>query len=363
MEKNEKLNKKNNRKIKVCMIVQNSMVKGGISAVINGYRGSQLEKDFNIVYVESYKDGGKFIKFLKGINGYVHFIKVLIVDKPDLVHIHSSFGPSFYRKLPFIYIASWIKLPIINHIHGSEFDKFYINASQKKKKLVQKTWKKCDKLIALSDTWKEKFSIVVPINNIVVIENYSIIAEDVNRSRNNNQVLFLGAINKMKGCFDIPSVVEQVIEKIPSCKFVIGGDGDIEEVKKIAKNKNVDKYMDFPGWIRGDKKDKLLRQSNIFFLPSYTEGMPMSILDAMGYALPIISTNIGSIPKIVHDRENGFLYEPGDIKGFSSAIVELLKDEKRLVKFSKESMRIVKEGYSLEHHLYLLSDLYRMIIL
>lgn len=50
---------------KVCMIVQNPMVKGGIAAVVNGYRGSQIEKDYNILYVESYDDGTKFTKFLK----------------------------------------------------------------------------------------------------------------------------------------------------------------------------------------------------------------------------------------------------------------------------------------------------------
>ncbi len=71
------------------MIVQDPLVKGGIAAVVNGYRGSQLEKDYNIIYVESYKDGGKIAKLLKGIGGYFHFAKVLLIDKPDLVHIHS----------------------------------------------------------------------------------------------------------------------------------------------------------------------------------------------------------------------------------------------------------------------------------
>ena len=58
---------------RVCMIVPNRMVKGGIAAVVNGYRGSQLEKDYEITYVESYKDGSKFDKLLKGICGYFHF--------------------------------------------------------------------------------------------------------------------------------------------------------------------------------------------------------------------------------------------------------------------------------------------------
>ena len=99
---------------RVCMVVPNRMVKGGIAAVVNGYRGSQLEKDYEITYVESYKDGSKFDKLLKGICGYFHFAYVLMFHKPDLVHIHSSFGPSFYRKMPFIYMASWRKIPIVN---------------------------------------------------------------------------------------------------------------------------------------------------------------------------------------------------------------------------------------------------------
>ena len=142
---------------KVCMIVQNPMVKGGIAAVVNGYRGSQLESDFNIIYVESYKDGGKFIKLLKAITSYFKFANVLLFNKPDLVHIHSSFGPSFYRKIPFIYMASWFNIPIINHIHGADFYEFFVNASKKKKKLIKKVYGKCDKLIALSEEWKEHF--------------------------------------------------------------------------------------------------------------------------------------------------------------------------------------------------------------
>ena len=59
-------------KTKICMIVQDKMVKGGIAAVVSGYYGSKLEKDYNIIYVESYKDGGKMAKLWKAICGYLH---------------------------------------------------------------------------------------------------------------------------------------------------------------------------------------------------------------------------------------------------------------------------------------------------
>lgn len=354
---------------KVCMVVQNPMVKGGIAAVVNGYRGSRLEKDYNIIYVESYKDGGKLTKLVKGICGYFHFAKVLLIDKPDIIHIHSSFGPSFYRKMPFIYMASWSKKPIINHIHGADFDEFYVKASKEKKRLIKKVYGKCDVLIALSDEWKERLSQIVPKDKITIIENYSILHEDALTQRlnrpSNNTVLFLGELGKRKGCYDIPAVAEKVLEKIPETSFVLGGSGSSEDeaaIKKLCKDRGILSKVNFPGWVRGDQKDKLLREADVFLLPSYNEGMPMSVLDAMGYGLPIVSTNVGGVSKIVHDGENGYCCEPGDVEVMSNGILKMLEDREVLGSMSKESFRIVKDGYSLESHLKQVEAVYGFVL-
>ncbi|WP_197089547.1 glycosyltransferase family 4 protein [Bacillus sp. SA1-12] len=349
-------------KTKICMVVQDRMVKGGIAAVINGYRGSKLETDYNIQYVESYKDGGKFKKLLKAISGYFHFAKVLLVDKPELVHIHSSFGPSFYRKIPFIYMASWAKKPIINHCHGADFDSFYLDASEKKKRLVEKVYNKCSVMIALSEEWKARLRMIVPSEKVVVIENYSTICENsladrLNR-KCNNQILFLGEIGHRKGGYDIPAVVESLAQSVPDAKFVLGGAGDVQQVTELLKSRKVEAKVAFPGWVRGDEKDRLLRESDIFFLPSYNEGMPMSILDAMGYGLPIVSTNVGGIPKIVKNNYNGYLCEAGDKEGFAEAIRSILTDESKRISMGKASFQIVIDGYSLETHISKLESIY-----
>ena len=96
----------------------------------------------------------------------------------------------------------------------------------------------------------------------------------------------------------------------------------------------------------------------MFFLPSYNEGMPMSVLDAMGYGLPIVSTNVGGIPKIVHNGENGFCCEAGDIKTMAEGINAVLCERTNLEKMSKNSYQIVNNGYSLEHHLMLIESVY-----
>lgn len=353
---------------KVCMIVQDKMVKGGIAAVISGYYGSKLEQDYEMIYVESYKDGGKLTKLIKGIYGYFKFAKVLLVDRPDLVHIHSSFGPSFYRKLPFIYMASWANIPIINHIHGADFSVFYEQASEKKKQLIKSTYEKCSKLIALSDEWKERLRRIVPEEKIVIIENYSVLHKDALAERENretnNTVLFLGEIGHRKGCYDIPEVVARVKEKIPNVKFILAGAGSPEDeqaIKQLVMEKDIQENVEFPGWVRGEEKDKLLREADIFFLPSYNEGMPMSILDAMGYGLPIVSTNVGGIPKIVVSNRNGYVYQPADCERMADALYETLSNTAMRRKMGAESSLIIEKEYSIDIHIRKIEELYESI--
>lgn len=350
---------------KICMVVQDKMVKGGIASVISGYYGSKLEKDYRMIYVESYKDGSKFTKLIKGICSYFHFIKVLLVDHPDIIHIHSSFGASFYRKIPFIYMASWTQKPIINHIHGADFSAFYLDATERKRNFIKKIYNKCTFLIALSEEWKENLSQIVSDKKIKVIENYSIMHNDALQERLvrncNYTVLFLGELGKRKGCYDIPAVVEQVSVVFPEVKFILAGVGtreDEQAIKQLIKEKDVEKNVDFPGWVRGEQKDKLLREADIFFLPSYNEGMPMSILDAMGYGLPVVSTNVGGIPKIVHEGENGFCCPPSQIKSMSDAIVRILENDIDRKQMSQESIKIVQERYSLDIHIDHLEKIY-----
>lgn len=353
-----------NRK-KICMIVQDKMVKGGIASVVNGYRGSILEEKNEIFYVESYKDGNKIEKTIKAIFSYFNFLYLILNKKIDIIHIHSSFGASFYRKIPFIYIGNLFNKKIINHIHGADFEKFYINANNIKKKIIIKVYNKCEYIVSLSEEWKDSLALIVPKERIKIVENYSIIKnKDVikeNYREVKKQILFLGEIGKRKGCYDIPDVIEKVVKDIPDVKFIMGGTGDIENIKKILDKKNLSKNVEFVGWVRGDKKDMLLRQSDVFFLPSYNEGMPMAILDAMGYGLPIISTNVGGIPKIVKSEFNGYLCNPGDKDGFAKSIINLLNDRDMLLRFGRNSYKIVEEKYSFEKHISLIQELYTNI--
>lgn len=348
---------------KICMIIPSFSAKGGIASVVNGYKGSKLESKYNLKYIETYCDGGKIKKIWKAIIAYFLFIIQMFFNKPNVVHIHSSFGGSFYRKLPYIYISYFFKVPIINHIHGADFKKFYKDASNKKKYIIKKSYSKCLYIVALSQEWKDQLKLIVPDSKIQIIENYGILntngIEERKKKSNTFNILFLGFICKRKGCYDIPKIANKVLKEIPNAKFILAGSGEVENIKQITP-KEIQENIIYPGWIRDKEKDKLLKEADIFFLPSYNEGMPMAILDAMGYGLPIVSSLVGGIPKIVLNNKNGFLTEPGNIENFSNFLIELLKNDKERKNFGSESINIIKNNYSLERHIEKIDYLYQL---
>lgn len=344
----------------VCMIVPNEAVKGGIASVVNGYRGSVLERRYRITYIESYQDGSKWDKLKKALAGYRAFRRLLRKDRPDLVHIHSSFGPSFYRKMPFILWSASRGIPVVNHIHGAEFDAFYGKASAAKKRRVRSVYRKCTRFVVLSEEWKERIARIVPADRIDVIENYCVLPEkQYGVGRRRNQILFLGALEERKGCYDIPVIFESVKRKCPDVRLVMAGDGQMEQVREAFDKKSLLPDVTFTGWVRGREKNKLLQQSAVFLFPSYNEGMPMAVLEAMGYGLGIVTTAVGGIPQLIAHGKSGFLESPGDLSAMAEDVSELIQDGGLCRTMGDAARETAEQKYGFKTHLQKLEETYR----
>lgn len=352
---------------KICMIVPSFEAKGGIASVVRGYRGSALEKEYQIRYIETYCDGGKLAKLWKAICSYAQFLWTLIVFRPDLVHIHSSFGASFYRKTPFVLLASVFRIPVVNHIHGSELGGFYGSRSEAHRRFIRSIYARCSKILVLSERWKDSFSEMIDPCKMEVVFNYSVLGQRRAGDMQNAppMVLFLGFLSELKGCFDIPKVAQLTLAQAEQTEFVLAGTGsagDMRQIKAKAAALGVEHRLVFPGWITGEEKEALLRRASVFFLPSYTEGMPMSILEAMGYGIPVVSTTVGGIPELVQHGKNGFLLEPADAEGFAEAILTLLKDPEKRKEMGQAGRTFVKENCSLERHVGSLMCIYDSLV-
>ncbi len=349
------------------MIVQQRDVHGGIAAVTESYYGSRLEEDYDLRYIESYCDGSKFRKIRKAIGCYARVLAVMLSgQRPELMHIHCAFGPSFYRELPILHLCRWFGVPVVNHIHGSAFREFYEDASPRKQALIRRMYSGCAATVVLSPLWAEKLSTVIPREKIHVIQNYCRLLPQeqlslVEKNRQGRkQVLFLGVLTEGKGVYEMPAVFEAVLKQIPEAGFVLAGSGDMEDIRPRF-SADVLEHVSFPGWITGETKDRLLRESNVFFLPSHMEGMPMSVMDAMGYGLPIVSTDVGGIPMLVTDGDNGKLCAPKDTEAYAKAIVNYLQHPELATAAGQRSYEIASETFSLSSHLDKIEQVYEHV--
>lgn len=296
------------------------VVRGGVAAVENVY--STFYQPFN--HVTTTVANGQVKKILVLCKAILQFLYwMLFHPEIKIVHVQGSVGASFWRKAIFIYIAKFFHKKVVWHMHAGRFAVFY----QQHRYAVRKIVDKSDVIIALSEYWKEYFKNEFPAKRVEIIKNV-ISAPKVHKQQTSYfTLLFLGLLGKNKGIYDLLECIrDHKVEFQGKLKLYIGGNGEIEHVKQLIKEYDIAGIAMFEGWVSGDKKIELLNKSDAYILPSYKEGLPISILEAMSYGMPIISTPVGGIPEIVSNGENGYLVEPGNKEDIYKAIISLLND-------------------------------------
>lgn len=195
--------------------------------------------------------------------------------------------------------------------------------------------------------WNEiKFKNVVVLNNAVDTKEFKNI--NINRNQKVNKLLFLGRLGKRKGTYDLIYAIKALKDMGVLVKCIFAGDGEIEKAKMLAEELGVLNQLEFTGWIDTKKKMKLLKSIEVIVLPSYNEGLPMTILEGMASGKIIISTTVGAIPEVIIEEENGFLIEPGDIKKLAEVIKYVYENEEILEKISKNNIAKIDKYFNIK---------------
>lgn len=336
----------------ICLLGTSPASRGGIGTVVSQFLDSISFKKYKFEHIVTHADVSHFKKTIIAIKAFVAFKKGLREGRYEAVHIHSAFGASFFRSIPFIRESNHYGIPVINHIHSDSWEAFYGEASKIKKKKIAKVYRKCTKLIVLSDEWKEQLSTIVPSEQITVLENCTpIFDEKFHPSFESKQVVFMSRMEQIKGCDILPDIVEETIATDPAISFVFCGDGSFkEDVKREIANRGLIESVVFRGWLSGDSKIACLKSSSVFLLPSYGEGMPMCILEAMGVGLPVVASRVGGVPQLVKNGHSGILCDCSEPSQFAQAIVSILGERRYFEELSLgakiEAKKRSTESYS-----------------
>ncbi|WP_083960637.1 glycosyltransferase family 4 protein [Methylomonas lenta] len=317
--------------------------RGGMASVVLAYKEAGLFSNWPILYLETHKEISAVRKLLLGISSFCRFVYLLIQGRVGLLHIHVAGQVSFLRKSAFMLAADLFGVPYILHLHGSAFRTFYDTASGKLiKKYIRYVFDRATFLIALSDEWRQWLSGITTNRNIRLIFNPVNLPDEFTHDDSSNRILnivFLGKLTEKKGIADLLKAYALVLERssVPTHLYC-GGDGDRLMVDELIRDLSLNEYVSLLGWIQGEAKHQLLNKADALVLPSYNEVLPMSILEALAYGVPVVATRVGAIADAVSDGVEGLLVSPGDIHAIADAILTIVTNAETR-KFMRKNAR------------------------
>jgi glycosyltransferase involved in cell wall biosynthesis len=186
--------------------------------------------------------------------------------------------------------------------------------------------------------------------------NQFMIQEKINKR--SDIVGYIGRFKEEKGILNLVESIPMVLKHRRSVHFVLCGEGDLfDEVRAIIKKKDLEAYVKLTGWVSHEEIPFLLNDFKLLVLPSYTEGLPNVILEAMACGTPVLATSVGGIPDIVTEGKTGFLLKstvPGHI---AERITYLFKHQYLLAKVSKNAYNFVRDNFEYEKTLGLWRDI------
>ena len=162
------------------------------------------------------------------------------------------------------------------------------------------------------------------------------------------QLLFLARVEKEKGVYEVVDSYLILKQKFPYLKLIIAGDGlELNKLKRYVVSKKIED-VEFTGFVFGKDKTELFKKSHLFLFPSfYPEGMPTSVLEAMAFGLPVITTKVGGLVDFFQDGINGFFIEERIPEIISSKIELLIKDKSLCETISINNFYKISQNFNL----------------
>lgn len=342
------------QKIQIYMMGSKPSVKGGMSSVVRQMLQHDWGNDIDIQYIGTHVSGSALKKCCLFAKSYLYLLYIFMFhrQKANLLYLHMSYKGSFTRKYLIYKLAAAFGKKVIVHLHGSEFWQYYEAANHARKQRICELFEGSEKVIVLGDYWYHRIHSIAPKASIEVIRNAVTIPEETAAWNDKNiQLLYLGVLIPRKGVKDLIDAMgilnERRMIRFKNLKLVIGGTGEaMTALQQQCKAQQLEEFVDFVGWVDGDGKNRLLQSSQCLILPSYNEGLPVAILEALSYGVPVVSTDVGSIREAVLEGVNGHLVSKHAPQEIADAISDIIASEDGWRHYSHQARNLAEQKFN-----------------
>jgi glycosyltransferase involved in cell wall biosynthesis len=359
---------------------------GGVSYYVYNLSKKIVEKGHNVVV---YTRGSLKKRDSECVDGIkVHRVPYLPLY-PFHVHIHGIFVNQILRNMEdnfdlvhlHIPLPPYIRtsLPVIVTVHGVPElkSRFFFNYSLHSLAEIlfssivydveKRIFNEAIKITSVSNATARELEHFFGIdNNIVEIVGNGVDTDFFIPGKHDETatgILYVGRLDHKKGLFELIEGAKTVCKEHRDTIFTIAGSGPISHhLKSLVDKYKLSDNFSFIGHVDREALLKHYQNASIFILPSYYEGMPNSILEAMACGLPIIATNVGGIPDVVVHGKNGLLIPPGDSNAIAAAIIRLKTDSQLRERMGTLNRKCVEKFYSWDRISEKFIELYQQVV-
>lgn len=271
----------------------------------------------------------------------------------DIIHCHNEHAlVSQYCLLAKLNYG----IPLIITCHGQ------LRFNHPLKDLIERMYSKtfgavllrwADRVITISQSDKKYIqSLGVPLENIRIIPNgvnpnfYCSKQLDLPEDLvfKGKIILFVGPVIKRKGPHILIQAIPHIVKKYPNVAFIFAGDGDFRyEAERLSNLLHVEKWTHFLGYLTQEQLYALYKHCDILVLPSFSEALSYTILDAFAFSKPVVSTQIPCIEDYLSDI--ALLVPPGDYKALAEAILHLLNNPELAKELGEKGKKMVETNF------------------
>jgi glycosyltransferase involved in cell wall biosynthesis len=334
----------------------------GVTTHLNALFGSRLAAHFELVHFqvgsEGRKEGalGKLARFMA--SPFALGAAILRHDA-ELVHINTSLNAkSYWRDLSYLLVGKLCGARVVYQVHGGSLATFHPPTVRWAARLP-------DVVVVLSQAERERWRALAPAQLVEALPNgidcqpYQRYNRELADRDTPLRLVYIGRLAPGKGLLESVEALRLARSRGVAARLVlVGGGAEEPRLRQYVRDAGLTRDVTFVGPAYGDAKARLLSQADALLLPSYSEGLPYSLLEAMAAGVVPIVTPVGAIPDVVADGEHGVIVPPRDAEAISTAIEKLAADRVALARMGAACRKHVASAYSIERVAKDFSELY-----
>jgi len=271
----------------------------------------------------------------------------------DIIHLHNSNIPVVHSSSPTVVTVHGTMQGHVNNREALDLQSLVVKAfSRMYVSIDRKVIESANKAIAVSDACARELQDYYGIKDVEVINNgvdtiFFIPTKE--KEGKEPYILYIGRLSPEKGLLDLIKSAKYVCQDNSEIKFVIIGRGPLERrLRKLTHNLNLNKNISFLGYVARDVLLKYYQNATIYVLPSYWEGLPTTLLEAMSCGIPTVATAVKGTSEVIANGKNGMLVPPKNPEKMAEAILSLLDNKYLREKIGESARDHVKKNYDWE---------------